>query len=179
MILLYPFEDKKENIKISCDYSLNQQELNGIFLIDNYAVEIEDFYPLEAEKEMSGQLFPLENLWTTTCFEMFLKNRDSSDYYELNFNSKGDWNVFYFTDSRQRISSYKSFLDLKLKISNTGSRTKLTFRFDIKKMENLKLPCSVNMAMVLKTISGTTFWSQKHNGVKADFHDFKNFTLNL
>lgn len=179
MILMYPFEDKKEKIKISSDFILNENELIGTFQIDNYGVELEDFLPLVVGKEIAGQLFPLENLWTTTCFEMFFKNTSSNDYYELNFNSKGDWNVFYFSDYRQRVNNHKSNIELKMKILCKAERTNLSFRFDIRKMEKLKLPCAVNMATVLKTQSGNSYWSQKHNQAKPDFHDFKNFTLKL
>lgn len=179
MILMYPFEDKKEKIRVSSDFSLNGNNFVVSYLIDDRESTLEDFYPFESDKEVAGQLFPLENLWTTTCFEIFLKNVNAKDYYEFNFNSKGDWNLFYFSDYRQRVDGYRSSIDLNMVIQAKGDQTQLSFKIDFKKLEKLKLPCVVNMATVIKTKAGVSYWSQKHSGVKADFHDFKNFSLKL
>lgn len=179
MILLYTFENKKENVRISSDFQLDGTILTVSYLIDDKEQELEDFYPYEVGKEISGALFPLENLWTTTCFEMFLKNTNTSDYYEFNFNSKGEWNVFYFSDYRKRVESFKPNLNIKLKTLQAYGRPLLVFTVDIKNLVNLQLPSLVNMATVTKGKTGISYWSQKHNGQKPDFHDFKNFSLVL
>lgn len=179
MILLYPFENKKENIRISSDFQLNGTVLTVSYLVDDKEQELEDFYPFEAGKEISGALFPLENLWTTTCFEIFLKNASTNDYYEFNFNSKGEWNVFYFSDYRKRVDTFKPNLNINLKTLWANGRPLLEFTVDINSLVNLKVPAHVNMATVTKGKAGISYWSQKHNGQKPDFHDFKNFSLVL
>lgn len=179
MILLYTFENKKENIRISGDFQLKGSVLTVSYLVDDKDQELEDFYPVETGKEELGSLYPLENLWTTTCFEIFLKNQNGKDYYEFNFNSKGDWNVFYFSDYRKRVESFKPDLNIQMKTLQASGRPLLVYSFDIKNLVNLKLPAQVNMATVTKSKVGISYWSQKHNGQKPDFHDFKNFSLLL
>mgnify|MGYP001243253844 CR=1 FL=1 len=179
MVLLYAFENKKENIRISADYQLQGTQLIASYLIDDKDQELEDFYPFESGKNISGSLFPLENLWTTTCFEIFLKNEKTSDYYEFNFNSKGEWNVFYFSDYRQRVGSSKNSVEVKMQTQVFAGRPLLVYSFDISNLANLKFPSQINLSAVTKGKAGITYWSQKHNGQKADFHDPKNFTLTL
>lgn len=179
MLLLFPFEDKKEKVRLFSHYELVGAKLQISYVIEDNENELEDFYPLESGKEMFGSLFPLENLWTTTCFEIFLKNFKGDDYYEFNFNSKGEWNVFYFSGYRQRVKEHKVDLEIKMLSRSTNERHQLQFQFDIKKLTNLKLPCQVSLATVVKTHLGVSYWSQKHNGQKADFHDPKNFSVIL
>lgn len=179
MVLLYTFENKKENIRISSDFQLNGNDLTVSYLVDDRDQELEDFYPFEASKAVSGTVFPLENLWTTTCFEIFLKNFNSSDYYEFNFNSKGEWNLFYFSDYRKRVEGFKNSMEIKMHTQLLAGRPLLEYSFDISKLVNLKLPAQINLATVTKGPAGISYWSQKHNGQKADFHDSKNFSLVL
>lgn len=179
MILLFPFEDRKEKIRVACHYELAGTILSVSYLVEDKAKALEDFYPVESSKEAQGTLFPLENLWTTTCFEIFLKNLNRDNYYEFNFNSKGDWNVFYFSKYRERVNIKKTTVDLIMETDVHFDRTSLKYRIDLEKLTNLKLPCQVNMATVTKTDLGLSYWSQKHSGQKADFHDSKNFSLIL
>lgn len=179
MVLLYAFENKKENIRVSADYQLQGTQLIASYLIDDKAQELEDFYPFESGTSISGSLFPLENLWTTTCFEIFLKNVEMPDYYEFNFNSKGEWNVFYFSDYRKRVESSKNSIEVKMQTQIIAGRPLLVYSFDISNLANLKFPSHINLSAVTKSKAGITYWSQKHNSQKADFHDPKNFTLTL
>lgn len=179
MVLLYTFENKKENIRISADYQLQGTQLIASYLIDDKDQELEDFYPFESGKTVLGSLFPLENLWTTTCFEIFFKNEKTSDYYEFNFNSKGEWNVFYFSDYRKRVEGTKNSVEVKMQTQTMAGRPLLIYSFDISNLVNLKFPSHVNLSTVTKGKAGISYWSQKHSGQKADFHDPKNFTLTL
>lgn len=179
MVLLYAFENKKSNIRISSDFRLIGTQLDVSYLVDDKDEELEDFYPFEVKKNISGALFPLENLWTTTCFEIFLKNSNSTDYYEFNFNSKAEWNVFYFSDYRKRVESFKNPVGIEMQTHLVAGRPSLVYSFDISKLVNLKLPAQINLAAVTKSSTEISFWSQKHNGQKPDFHDPKNFSLIL
>lgn len=179
MLLLFPFEDKKEKVRVFGHYEISATFLQVSYVIEDKEHELDDFYPLESGAEVIGTLFPLENLWTTTCFEIFLKNVMSSDYYEFNFNSKGEWNVFYFSNYRQRVTGYKSNLGVNMVTRSLNERHQLQFQFDLRKLTHLKLPCQVNLAAVIKTSSVMSYWSQKHNRHKPDFHDPNNFNLIL
>ena len=178
MILLYPFQAKNQNIKVSCHYLLVGAELQLSFFIEDKENQIEDFYPLEPGEKKS-LIFKDENLWKTTCFEIFFKNSNSADYYEFNFNSKAEWNLYYFSSYRERVSTFRNELIVMSQNQTDSGKRQLLFRFNIGKLVNLKLPCQINLAAILKINSEISYWSQKHNNVKPDFHDANNFILVL
>lgn len=178
MIPLYPFQDRKEKIRLFSHFRVEGSILTLNFFVDDSHDELEDFYPLTIG-ENDTKVCPSEDLWKSTCFEIFLKNRESADYYEFNFNSKGDWNLFYFSNYRERHKNLENVVDVSLVIEKNLNRTILIYRFDLKKLEHLKIPCQINISSVIKTKAEISYWSQKHNGTKPDFHDPENFSLKM
>lgn len=178
MIPLYPFKNSKESIRLFSHYECTSGIFNLSFLVYDLKNQLLDFYPFSTG-ELLGKIYLQENLWQTTCFEIFFGNTNSPDYYELNFNSQGDWNLFYFTDYRQRKNESFDSVDLKIELEKLNSGYQLRFQFEIKQLAKLKLPCKVNLAAVVKTNSEISYWSQKHSSQKPDFHDAENFSLFL
>src|SRR4051794_37365458 len=41
-----------------------------------------------------------DNLWQTTCFELFLKPTDGTAYFEFNFSPSGEWAAYAFASPR-------------------------------------------------------------------------------
>ncbi len=178
MIPLYAFHERNEKIRIGCQYKLEGSFLILQFLVEDYQSEIEDFYPPTSGEKLAI-LYLNEDLWKTTCFEIFLKNLNSNDYYEFNFNSQGDWNLFYFKDYREREKNFKHTVTVSVQNEKLLNKTTLMYKFDIAKLDKLNFPCQVNLSSVIKTKSEISYWSQKHTGAKPDFHDSKNFSLLL
>ncbi len=178
MIPLYSFHVKNYNFRVSSNYQLVGAELQLDFFVEDGQNQIEDFYPF-AVGARKCLIFKEENLWSTTCFEIFLKNSNSNDYYEFNFNSKSDWNLFYFSNYRERVTGHFPNIEVVSENQTDLVTKKLRFRFNIGKLERLKLPCQVSLAAVIKSNSEISYWSQKHNNIKPDFHDANNFTLML
>ena len=46
------------------------------------------------------------NLWKETCFELFLKNKNSTEYIEVNISTTGSWNIYVFEDERIGMKEY-------------------------------------------------------------------------
>ncbi len=178
MIPLYPFHAKNYEFRVSSNYQLLASELHLDFFVEDVQNRIDDFYPL-APGERKSLIFKNENLWSTTCFEIFLKNLNSKDYYEFNFNSKSDWNLFYFSSYRERVTGHLPNIEVVSENQPDSATKHLRFRFNIGKLEKLKLPCQISLASVIKSNSEISYWSQKHNSIKPDFHDASNFTLVL
>lgn len=45
-----------------------------------------------------------DNLWQTTCFELFVSAAGNKEYWEYNLSPSHDWALFHFTDYRQNKS---------------------------------------------------------------------------
>ena len=178
MILMYPFREIKEKIRLFSHFEVNENILNLSFIVDDFKNEIEDLYPL-TDGFFQGKIFSNENLWQTTCFEIFLKNQSGDDYYEFNFNAKGDWNVFYFSKYRERVTDFNHSIQATTSVERKLNRTHLLFGIDLSELKKIKWPCLVNVSAVIKSKSENSYWSHKHNSEKPDFHDPNNFSLKL
>jgi hypothetical protein len=114
------------------------------------------------------------NLWTQTCFEVFMQPVGLEKYYEFNLSTTKAWNVFVFDKYRhpQPPTEYAQ-ADL-LKFDVTANSLKVQLRLaglDLKKVK-----VSICAVVVLKDV-GTTYWSTKHADVKPNFHHFDSFFI--
>ena len=46
-------------------------------------------------------------LWEKTCFEIFLKKHNSSEYIEFNFSADMEWSCFHFDDYKEGMKDYQ------------------------------------------------------------------------
>ena len=46
-----------------------------------------------------------DDLWKTTCMELFLAIAEQPDYWEFNFSPNGHWNAYHFHDYRQQMQT--------------------------------------------------------------------------
>jgi hypothetical protein len=61
--------------------------------------------------ELEAYIFPsskasirADELWRATCFEAFVKNEKSKEYWEFNLSPSGSWNFYHFTSYRDGMS---------------------------------------------------------------------------
>ncbi len=50
----------------------------------------------------------VDELWKSTCFELFLKPLDSSSYLELNFSPSSQWAAYEFAGYREGIGASRA-----------------------------------------------------------------------
>ena len=111
-----------------------------------------------------------EELWRTTCLELFLGHPDRDDYLELNFSPSGHWNAYRFTGYRAGMSRARDVNLLKLE-SIDDKVLVVTVRID-----KLRMPLLLGPAAVIESLSGRpgyfalSYFALKH-GEQPDFHD--------
>ncbi len=116
------------------------------------------------------------DLWKTTCFELFLSQAGSSDYYEINLSPDGKWNAYYFKSYRTPQPPAESTEISLQKIRWSEDTLRATFDFKNKNLLNLQWDCS--MTAVIETNSNQKFYfATSHEGEKPDFHLRKSFKL--
>lgn len=116
-----------------------------------------------------------DELWRTTCFELFLGVPDESGYWEFNFSPTNEkWNVYAFDDYRRPQPPSPSD-DFELSMVEAG-------RGVLKCELNSKIPLTrveAALTAVIRSPRGTHYFSLKHTGAQPDFHLRDSFVLKL
>lgn len=123
--------------------------------------------------EVGTQLNRENDLWKSTCFELFLNPVGEKKYFEFNFSLKPAWNNYVFDEYRK------------------PQPVKLCSEFEIQKMswqnKNLKIDIlnlsvfqkfNVSLSAVIKNKKNqVSYFALVHAESKPDFHSLKSFQL--
>jgi hypothetical protein len=122
-----------------------------------------------------------EELWQTTCFEAFIRLRESRSYLEFNFAPSTGWAAYRFGSyrrGREDLAIPPPHFDVELHTN----RLEVVVAVDTS-----ELPAfpdgdvwRINLAAVIEECSGVkSFWALAHPPGKPDFHHPDCFTLEL
>jgi hypothetical protein len=118
-----------------------------------------------------------DNLWTTTCFEIFIQPKDSDAYFEFNFSPSTQWAAYKFDRYREGLS------DLALSVSphiQRGSDDSFIIEVDLDLSDIQNTELLVAFSAVIEEKDGTkSYWALKHPPGKPDFHHRDCFALTL
>lgn len=119
-------------------------------------------------------------LWRSTCFELFAKLPDSTEYWEYNLAPNGDWNAYRFTRYRGELHPEAQIADIK--IATTSSPSGLASL-------SVKLPLpspllgrklAIGISSVIEDRDGNVhYFALRHGGTKPDFHDPFGFLIEI
>ncbi|MBK9295045.1 MAG: hypothetical protein IPM57_11515 [Oligoflexia bacterium] len=115
------------------------------------------------------------NLWEHTCFEAFVGEKNSKEYFEFNFSTNSAWNIFEFKNYRlpQPPKQCERFEFLKIEFENN------IFKAQVKPKNFKKSFYEISLATVIESKKNEIFyWALKHNKSRPDFHLRENFILN-
>ncbi|MGD8568561.1 MAG: DOMON-like domain-containing protein [Gammaproteobacteria bacterium] len=121
-----------------------------------------------------------ENLWQTTCFELFVSATDSKEYWEYNLSPSHDWAVFHFSDYRQNKSDDLATPDLTITTQRTNNK-----RFDLgctielpQAVKSHKMELGVS-AVVQNIHDQLYYYALIHCKKTADFHHRDSFIIGV
>lgn len=116
-----------------------------------------------------------DNLWQSTCFEIFLRRKDQPQrYLEFNFAPNGHWALYRFSDYRK---------DLERPLVNEPPVTSIQIQ-----AENMALAARIPWSLINDLLAGTStleaaisvilkekdgelaYWAVKHPLDRPDFH---------
>lgn len=120
-----------------------------------------------------------DELWKTTCFELFLAIKDQSRYWEFNLSPSGDWNV-YCMDAYYRIGFHEetAIQQLSFKAEKETGAFALDMIVDLKPILLENAPLEIGVTAVIQTRDGDkTYWALAHPGAQPDFHRRESFIL--
>jgi hypothetical protein len=117
-----------------------------------------------------------EDLWQTTCFEVFLCVPQDDAYREWNFAPSGDWAAYDFTAHREgRTNPEVADPYIRVEDNLTWWALGATIAVDA------AVPWTVGLSAILEEKDGTkSYWAVTHPVAdKPDFHDSRSFTARL
>jgi hypothetical protein len=117
-----------------------------------------------------------EELWQTTCGELFLKARDGKGYREFNFSPSERWAAYQFSGYREGMA------EADIPVPDVSSESGqflfvLTALLDVSVLAGSEV---AGLSAVIEEKDGTkSYWALAHAPGKPDFHDPGCFVLPL
>ena len=120
------------------------------------------------------------DLWEHTCFEFFLRIKNTTKYWEFNLSPSRNWNVFRFLDYRSNIVEEEAFDALPLNVCQNGESLIVTADIDLNKIiaTNEKLEAAIS-TVVESRDRKLSYWALTHPKNEADFHHQDSFTIEV
>ena len=119
-----------------------------------------------------------DNLWQTTCFEMFVKPEGGEGYTEFNLSPSERWAAYDFSGYRSGMENRAMTRQPDCTIRRGGSIA--IFDASIPVADLPALPWRAGLSAVLEEQGGRkSYWALNHPDGKADFHDPTCFALSL
>ena len=119
-----------------------------------------------------------DELWQTTCFELFLRPDGGKAYCEFNLSPSERWAAYDFSAPRDGMQDRA--LDREPDCTIRQGSTFAIFDAAIPAGNLPAKPCAMNLACVLEEEGGIkSFWALTHGREEPDFHDPACFTARL
>ena len=120
-----------------------------------------------------------DELWKTTCFELFLAVKDSPQYWEFNISPSGDWNAYHM-DAYRRIGFREETRIQKLHFEIQKDKNALVVgvSVDLNPIIQVEQILEIGISTIIQTKDGDeTYWALVHPAPHADFHLRESFIL--
>ena len=143
-------------------------------LVLTFSIDGQDHVALP-DRVMSGRA---DELWKTTCFEMFLSLADQASYFEFNYATSTQWAAYQF-------DAYRSGMrDLPLTrapyIDRWDDKSGYVVQVDQALDDLPPAPLAMGLSAVIEEVDGTkSYWALAHAPGPPDFHNRATFTATL
>ena len=120
-----------------------------------------------------------DDLWQTTCFELFIMPKDGTpSYSEFNMSPSERWAAYDFDDYRQGMTNRDFAREPECTI-RTGIAMAI-FDAALPRVQLPGPPCAIGLAAVLEEEGGVkSYWALSHHKEEPDFHDPACFNAGL
>ena len=121
-----------------------------------------------------------DELWTGTCFELFLARQGRRAYTEVNLSPAGYWNVYRFDEYRQGMRAAPGYPAPAITVTQDERQLDLSTRLNLSVLGLADAPLQVAAnAVLLDTQQQRQYWALGHPQPTPDFHHRDGFLLRL
>ncbi|MES2290864.1 MAG: DOMON-like domain-containing protein [Pseudomonadota bacterium] len=115
-----------------------------------------------------------DGLWTTTCFELFVRYPGDDGYQEWNFAPSTAWAAYLFDGYRTGMHN----ADVSAPVISRDMRDE-RYRLTVEASVDVA-PCRIGLSAVIRHADGgTSYWALAHPPGKPDFHHADCFAAEL
>jgi hypothetical protein len=120
-----------------------------------------------------------DELWRTTCFELFIAVKESPQYWEFNMSPSGDWNVYVMDAYRQlNMRPEARIPGLQFQVQKEMHCLSLTAAIDLNSIIGSEKALEAGITTVIQEDTyRETYWAMVHPQANADFHLRDSFVL--
>jgi hypothetical protein len=121
-----------------------------------------------------------DELWKTTCFELFVRPHGREGYTEFNFSPSSQWASYAFDGYRQgmREQPLATAPTISGVTAVDGPGYGIQVALDLTGVATLPLTAAIT-AVIEERDGSKSYWSIAHPAAKPDFHDPACFVLEL
>lgn len=121
-----------------------------------------------------------DDLWRTTCAELFLATDDGAGYLEWNLSPSGHWNLYRFDGYRSGGRPEPAVADAAPRVTRATGACVVEGTLPLAPLGLAGAPLLLGPAAVVAAAGGAlTYWALAHPADRPDFHDRRGFTLRL
>ena len=119
-----------------------------------------------------------DELWRTTCFELFLRSEGQDAYVEFNFSPSTEWAAYSFAGYRDGMREWPCAVDPFVERGGEGEG--FVVEADVDLGGTAEGPLRLGFSAVIEERDGTTsYWALAHPPGKPDFHHPACFAFEL
>jgi len=173
---LHPFsQPNSRNLPIAINGSISMQN-HSISIMFQIIGEIDGLIIPEISQLPSRK----DELWNTTCCELFIAKSGDAGYWEYNLSPSHDWAIFKFSNYRTDKINDLSITGLDINtIIDKDSKFELNTLLPLPDKligQNLR----IGISSVIQNKAGELYYyALRHPGAKPDFHDRNCFTIQI
>lgn len=124
------------------------------------------------------------DLWKTTCFELFLQPAESPGYLEFNFSPSTRWSAYAFDGHRQGRRDFpltvEPIIEREPALEPDEANVIYALNAEVDLSDIPNVPHLMGVCAVIEETDGTiSYWALAHPPGKPDFHDPACFALVL
>lgn len=168
---LIPFEKPAQPIKVQYAVTLKWPDL---FLSFKVTANTEHLILPDIVNPQSRQ----NELWNSTCFEFFLKDSGSTEYFEFNLSPSGSWNFYHLDSYRQGLKEDSRIPQPRFEREQDKKSLRVSSVIHFGKLPPMTNPQMGISAVLAETSGNKSYWALKHPDQKPNFHHLESFCLN-
>lgn len=113
-----------------------------------------------------------DNLWQSTCFEIFLREPSAKTYLEINVSPSTQWAAYRFADYRGDAINAPDIPTIETDTHSTPGALTLQSRLTLPPwLSDHRGDLQMNLAAVLEFTDGSkSYWALTHPADRPDFH---------